>query len=338
MLNANTLRSVEPLVVPGAKAMPSMSVAAGPLFLGPAFNCALFGVLSVQVVLYSLAGTQDRLLLRSIVYAVFVLEGLQSILMIRDIFHVFVIGGMVEKDTQRLMDVNTLWLSVPVLSGLVTFICQGLFAYRIWVLSMGRRLLKMAFFAICVSCLVEFVSALVLAVALKNVGTFDIADISERFYFITGVWYCSSTFGDVIISTCMIYLSINTRDMSRGANMLLHKVVRITIGTASATAVIAVLTLLLTVIKPIYPTYYQASLAVLSKMYSNSMMVMLNNRLQVSARRSHDLRMWPRQKEASGQDRTIVLTELSFSRGTMNMPSGISKSFATTIQSSNATL
>lgn len=32
---------------------------------------------------------------------------------------------------------------------IVTFICQGLFAYRIWVLSMGRLLFKIAFFTIC---------------------------------------------------------------------------------------------------------------------------------------------------------------------------------------------
>lgn len=68
--------------------------------------------------LYSIAGPKDHLLLRTIVYAVFLLEGLQSLLIIRDIFHVFVYGGMVEKDPQRLLDVNTLWLSVPVLTGL----------------------------------------------------------------------------------------------------------------------------------------------------------------------------------------------------------------------------
>ncbi|KAF5317754.1 hypothetical protein D9619_012568 [Psilocybe cf. subviscida] len=289
--------------------------------LGSAFNTTLFGVLSVQVLLYSIGGPKDKLLLKAIVYVVFFLEGLQSILIIRDIFHVFVYGGMVERDPQRLMDVNNLWLSVPVLTGLVTFICQGLFAYRIWVLSMGRLVFKIAFFAICISCLVELASSLVLAVALKNIGSLDIANVSDSFSVMTGIWYCSSTFGDVLIAGCMVYLSISQR-----TNVFLHRVVRLTIGTASATAVIAVVTLLLTVIGPIYPSYYQASLAVLGKMYSNSMMVMLNNRLRVSARSPDDLGMWSRQKEKDMHSGTIVLTEISFSQGTTTMPSAFMQS------------
>jgi hypothetical protein len=115
--------------------------------------------------------------------------------------------------------------------------------------------------------------------------------------------------------------AMTTGEISRGTNVLLHRVVRVTIGTASATAVVAVVTLLLTVIKPIFPTYYQASLAVLGKMYSNSMMVMLNNRIRVSARRPRDIRMWSRTKDKERENGTIVLTELSFSGGATVIPS-----------------
>jgi hypothetical protein len=93
-------------------------------------------------------------------------------------------------------------------------------------------------------------------------------------------------------------------------------------------AVIAVVTLLLTVIGPIYPSYYQASLAVLGKMYSNSMMVMLNNRLRVSARSPDDLKMWSHQKEKTAQNGTIALTEISASHGNTTMPSTFLQSSA----------
>lgn len=53
-----------------------------------------------------------------IVYSVFIFEALQSTLIIRDIYDTFVFGGMVMQDTNQLVKVHTLWLSVPVLTGL----------------------------------------------------------------------------------------------------------------------------------------------------------------------------------------------------------------------------
>jgi hypothetical protein len=107
--------------------------------------------------------------MNSIVYFVFALEALQSTLIVRDIYDTFVFGGMVLQDTNQLVKVHTLWLSIPVLTGLgeynltlaklldsyntftlVTFICQSLFAYRIWILATGRKPLRVAFYLICV--------------------------------------------------------------------------------------------------------------------------------------------------------------------------------------------
>ncbi|KAF5317761.1 hypothetical protein D9619_012567 [Psilocybe cf. subviscida] len=269
-------------ILPGGQAPPSLATMAAALgsnsysqFLGGGFNVLLFGVLSVQVCayqnrlnamaasdrqfasdLYYLGFPNDGVALKSIVYSVFILEALQSTLIARDIYDTFVFGGMVLQDANQLVKVHTLWLSVPVLTGLV------------------------------------------LAVALKKIGDFDLAANTNSFTYMTGA------------------RQTNT-NICRHTRTFLHRVVRLTVGTASATAVIAIVTLLLTVVGPIYPSYYQASVAVLGKMYSNSMMVMLNNRLVISST-DYDPRKWtPRNTDATS---TFVLSELRFGHGAGEVP------------------
>lgn len=71
-------------------------------------------------------------------------------------------------------------------------------------------------------------------------------------------------------------------------------------------AIIAMVTLLLTTIGPT-SSYYQASVAILGKMYSNSMMVLLNNRLRISSD-GVDLQRWSGPSRAEN----IQLSNLRF--------------------------
>lgn len=55
-----------------------------------------------------------------IVYCIYLVEALQSVLIARDAYDTFVIGGMRQRNPYQLYQVHTLWLSVPVLTGLGT--------------------------------------------------------------------------------------------------------------------------------------------------------------------------------------------------------------------------
>ncbi|KDR70541.1 hypothetical protein GALMADRAFT_877912 [Galerina marginata CBS 339.88] len=62
---------------------------------------------------------------------------------------------------------------------------------------------------------------------------------------------------------------------------VVDRIVRLTLETGTFTAVIAILNLVLSLL-PGHPTYYMGVVAILGKVYSNSMMVSLNSRMNIA--------------------------------------------------------
>ncbi|KDR71281.1 hypothetical protein GALMADRAFT_29342, partial [Galerina marginata CBS 339.88] len=105
--------------------------------VGYLLNCGLFGVLSVQVYLYYLAFPNDRVGVKAIVYGAYLLETTQTILYMRSSFRTFATGFA---NPAILDEVDTLWFSVPILSGMVAFVAHTFYAYRIIIFSKGKFL------------------------------------------------------------------------------------------------------------------------------------------------------------------------------------------------------
>ena len=86
-----------------------------------------------------------------------------------------------------------------------------------------------------------------------------------------------------------------------------------------SSAVFAILTLVLTVL-PGHPSYYQVPSAILAKVYSNSMMVVLNNRMDISANGERLRETYPTSFHipdalAQGGARSLEIYELGGDRG-----------------------
>ncbi|KDR71275.1 hypothetical protein GALMADRAFT_30326, partial [Galerina marginata CBS 339.88] len=105
--------------------------------IGYLLNWGLFGVLSMQVYLYYLAFPNDRVGFKAVVYASYLLETAQTILFTRSSFRTFATGF---SDPAILDEVDILWLSVPIMSGMVACLAQVFYAYRIAVLSQKKYL------------------------------------------------------------------------------------------------------------------------------------------------------------------------------------------------------
>ncbi|KAH9071141.1 hypothetical protein EDB83DRAFT_2221234, partial [Lactarius deliciosus] len=103
--------------------------------LGALWNWSLYGVLVVQLYVYSYNFPGDRTLLKLLVYSVFLIETLQTALTGADLYYWLVSGfGNVE----RLTFPHLSGFDVPIIEAIVSLVVQFFFAYRIWVLS-GRR-------------------------------------------------------------------------------------------------------------------------------------------------------------------------------------------------------
>ncbi|KAF9526107.1 hypothetical protein CPB83DRAFT_858346 [Crepidotus variabilis] len=253
-----------------AKALLKVS---GPLLIGHLLNWGLFGVLSVQVYIYHLAFPNDHIRNKALSYSVYVLEIVQTMMLTQSAFHAFAEGfGNVE----YMMEVGNLWFSVPILSGMIFFITQMFYAYRVHRLS-GSSILAgvVIFFA-----LVSFAGAIATGALSRHVG--DLTGLLSKNTFITlGIWNGGNAVCDAIIAICMT-VSISRRSTGLPQSQaLVNKIIRLTVETGSLTAAVAILNLIL-ILLPDHAGYFLAPIGILGKLYSTSMMSVFNSRIVFS--------------------------------------------------------
>ncbi|KAJ6503137.1 hypothetical protein DFH09DRAFT_1201808, partial [Mycena vulgaris] len=83
--------------------------------IGTLLNWGLFGTLSVQVYLYYQAFPNDRLATKCLVYIVFTIDVVQTILITHDAFATFEYGfGDFSAVTKLRLD----WVTIPIIGGL----------------------------------------------------------------------------------------------------------------------------------------------------------------------------------------------------------------------------
>ncbi|KJA27651.1 hypothetical protein HYPSUDRAFT_867045 [Hypholoma sublateritium FD-334 SS-4] len=98
-------------------------------------NWILFGILSVQIYLYYVAFPKDYRVIKVIVSAQLLLETIQTATFSHDVIHHFTI---VYTRPNAIYDVGTLWISIPLMIGLIAFITQSFYCYRVGVLTRSK--------------------------------------------------------------------------------------------------------------------------------------------------------------------------------------------------------
>uniref|UniRef100_A0A0W0GAU9 Fork-head domain-containing protein n=1 Tax=Moniliophthora roreri TaxID=221103 RepID=A0A0W0GAU9_MONRR len=241
---------------------------AGPLVIGTTFLHILFGFLTVQVYLYHLAFPRDRVWMKSMVYGVYL------VLLAQDIF---VIHNTYLRETSRLIGAGLGWFFVPVLGGIVGFVVQAFYAWRIYKLSERRVVAVLLALLAFVSNIAAFISAGFGSQA-RNVAELN----SNRGVRICStVWYTGSAVCDILIAGYMIHLLTRNNDALGNTRMVVRRIIRLTIETNSLTASVAVVTVILLLVYP-GKTHFTASSLVLPSIYANTLLVMLNLRIRVS--------------------------------------------------------
>lgn len=244
----------------------------GPLVLGYQFNWGLYGVLSTQLYTYHQAGFQDNRLIKSIVYGLFVLETLQLIMATHDSFHTLALGwGNVED----LLDVWLSWFDLPVLTGITSATIQCFYAWRLYILS------KSLVLAITIAAIALVQGSAAMAEGIQIYISQNVPGTQDDTFKTTAVWLGGTALCDIIICCAMFYFLSKSRTGFRATDSLLNKLIRITIETGMLTAIIAIieLTLFLTFK---HNFYHVVPAFMLSKLYSNSFLVLLNSRKSTS--------------------------------------------------------
>ncbi|KAF8963770.1 hypothetical protein BDZ97DRAFT_2075663 [Flammula alnicola] len=254
--------------------LPDLSPIAGPLLVGYILNWGLYGVLSMQVYLYYLAFPNDRPRNKALVYGAFLLESAQSFLFMTGAFRSFAKGF---GNPQVLDQVDILWFSVPIMSGIVAFVAQSFYAHRISVLAQSKYIAAI----IMLFAFIQLAGAIAIGIQAKQAVLFS-HFLKTNSFVTAGIWEGGGAACDIIIAASMSYY-LRRRDTGiKETQVLISRIIRLTIETGTLTAAVAIVGLILVFLHG-RPTYYQASVSVLGKVYSNSMMVAFNSRMRISS-------------------------------------------------------
>ncbi|KAI0063776.1 hypothetical protein BV25DRAFT_1899023 [Artomyces pyxidatus] len=243
-----------------------------PSLLGTLVNWLLYGVLVVQVYLYDFYFSTDRLAFKYLVYTVFLIETIQTIFTGADLGYWLAAGF---GDYPRLAKPFLSVFDTPVLSSIVSCIVQVFFCYRIWILK--KSLLWLCIIIGTIS-FIQMVGGMACRISVHVLG--DIGKAHEKgVVAFAYLWLLGDAVADLMIAFTMSYFLIRTRQGPHEySSHILSRVLRLTVETNIVSSTIAISSIVLYAAAP-GKTYYFGPTAVIGKIYSNTLLVMFNNRI-----------------------------------------------------------
>ncbi|KAK1229504.1 hypothetical protein PQX77_007427 [Marasmius sp. AFHP31] len=246
-----------------------------PRLLAFAFNWGLLGALTVQIYTYHIS-FRDPLLFR-------VLDIAQTCSATYDAAQWF---GHEWGNPDALENLYSTYLNVPLLTSIIGTAVQIFFGWRIWCFSKSRILygfiISLAF--------VQLVGAVVTSYYLvkfpREGHPVAVLPIS------VGVRLGTSAAVDIVVAACMTYYLLRGRnEFSMNTNAIITKLVRLTVETGTITAAAAILDLVF-FLSLHRNALHQLSGVTLSKLYTNSLLMLFNNRIHIRGGAPVEERSW----------------------------------------------
>ncbi|KAI0000789.1 hypothetical protein BJV74DRAFT_820679 [Russula compacta] len=193
-----------------------------------------------------------------------------------DLYYWFASGfGQVDRLTHPHLSA----FDVPIIEALVAVTVQYFFAYRVWVLSNKKFWWILLIISVC--SVVNLTGAFIGAIYGFVHDRFANGPIL-RVCALT--WLIGNAIADISISLSLLYYLTRRRPGVAGeryfTNHALSKIVRLTVETNLVTSTDGVVALVMAVIYP-SKNWFTCPVAILGKLYSNTLLVSLNNRISI---------------------------------------------------------
>ncbi|KAF9468356.1 hypothetical protein BDZ94DRAFT_782352 [Collybia nuda] len=286
-------------VLPGVPS--NIALLTGPILLGNLFGYGLYGILVVQLFIYYHGYPKDSVYLKGTVYFTFFVDTLIT---------VFATIGAWDELAAGWGDLSTLtpvaWpiAAIPLLSGLVASVVHFFFAWRIWKLTRFRILPL----CICTVSLLAFIMAGYAGVRSRLLGVLHLND--QKPFVI--VWLGGSTFVDIVITISMVTLLFRAKKSTtfQTTHSGISKLITVTIETGMATAIGALVELILFVVFPMNNLHFIVFL-VLAKLYSNTLLATLNSRASLITNRGQTGKpaLWNDQRSDSTSGSSHIISQ-----------------------------
>ncbi|KAJ7256896.1 hypothetical protein C8J57DRAFT_497914 [Mycena rebaudengoi] len=248
---------------------PGIEKVTAPLIFGVLAATFLFGILTVQFYFYHISFPNDAKSVKGLVYLVYILELTAATLYFADIYHWFAVGF------GNLIFLDDIYFSVvdqPLMSSILGAIAQSYYCYRIWTIN--RRTIPIIVIVVLLA-IAQVVSGIDMTVKAREVKKFSKAGNNHW----PSVWVMNITspFADVIVAVTMTILLLRSRTRVARTELMIRRILNLTIETNVLSSIFAILVFALVVGLP-GTTYFTIPAIIIGRIYSNSILLMLNNR------------------------------------------------------------
>ncbi|KAH8101850.1 hypothetical protein BXZ70DRAFT_1007091 [Cristinia sonorae] len=276
----------------------NIALLTGPVLFGNLFSWGLFGILTVQVYLYYLSSPRDKPMIKSVIYTTYTIEIIQTTLATREASRILGSGW---GNVDALERVGLLGVIIPILVSILTWISQTFYAWRIWVLRKSIWIpLVVASLA-----LTQLICGVTSGIRIQIIGV--LSRVEARTSTSTTVRLVSAVVCDVIIATSMSQFLYSSKNRLTRMQNVASKLIRVVIETGLILVIVAIIDLTFFLTFPQNNLFYAPAMS-LSKLYSNSMLVMSNARIEIVGGRSKEV-----SKNTANSD--LELAEVTFSPG-----------------------
>ncbi|KAJ2918961.1 hypothetical protein MD484_g1437, partial [Candolleomyces efflorescens] len=245
------------------------------LLLSYLFAYGLQGILMVQVYNYYISFPNDKIFWKILVYFVLISEIVQTSLASLDAFKIFSSGW----GRFAILDDMSLLYITPIMSGAIGLICHGIFAYRLYSLSGSWIVCLIVVLLALLACSSGFAFGIKLSLATTLSKVIKTSNI----YLVCGLWNGGGAGCDVAIAALMTFYLSRSSTGYKSTDVLLTRIIRLTIETGLFTATASLLSAILFIG---YRTNFKISIwfivpaGVLAKLYAITILAMFNNRVQ----------------------------------------------------------
>lgn len=242
-------------------------------FIGILLNCSLYGLLLAQTCIYWATFPRDMRVNKAIVCVVFFLETAQTVLLSHDQYQTFVVHF---GDAQVLERIGLLWFTVPLLSGIVSWIAQLFYAWRIYKISRCKRISAVVTLLSCV----QLGTAITEGMRARSALTFPGLRVQQDLKSVLSgaFWMITMVACDIIIATVMTYYLLKLRkEFYCDSSFFIRRLLTLTVETGSITALAALLASILFISRPNSEAFNLPGFTI-GKLYSNSLLRVLNSR------------------------------------------------------------
>ncbi|TCD63023.1 hypothetical protein EIP91_006086 [Steccherinum ochraceum] len=250
----------------------------GPVLLAHLLNYWLFGILTVQVYLYYIAFPKDRITLKIFTFVAFVVELAQIVIASYDAYRMLANGW---GNQAALDDVGLYWVGLPLMTAISGLVWQMFYTWRIHILS-ESLVLGLPIVLLSVSQLILGMYASLKVHAIHFIPQLRPSIVTT----LTEAWLALAIACNCLITCLMFYHLLKAKNVSQSkrTTAFLSRMIMYTVETGAATMALYLLVLIL--FKQSKTELYVIPLMMTSKVYSNSLLMMLNARINIEGGRN----------------------------------------------------